>query len=205
MEHRSHQENATFENNEQAPVRLSGYDNRKFDRGSSRVVEFLWLLVDIALVRSRIPGYAHRRLILRAFGARVGKRVLIKPGVRIKFPWRLKIGNDSWIGEDVWIDNLETVQIGENCCISQGAYICTGNHDWGTSGFDLIVKPVNIEDAAWIGAKSVVGPGIKVGKGAVLSIGSVATEDLASWGIYQGIPALLLKTRCLNVTESEPN
>ena len=203
MQYPSHNANAIAENKEKTFVRLSEYDNRKFDRGRSRLVEFMWLLVDIALVRSRIPGYAHRRLILRAFGSRVGKRVLIKPGVRIKFPWRLEIGNYSWVGEDVWIDNLARVQIGANCCISQGAYICTGNHDWAAPTFDLIVKPTKIEDGAWIAAKSVVGPGVKVGEGAVLSMGSVATSDMASWSIYEGTPALLLKKRVIRSVEDQ--
>lgn len=154
-------------------------------------------MLDAALVRSRVPGCSHRRLILRAFGALIGKRVVFKPGVRIKFPWRLEIGDDSWIGEDVWIDNLALVQIGANCCISQGVYICTGSHDWQMPTFDLIVKPVKIEDGAWLASRSIVGPGIIVGEGAVLSLGSVATSDLASWGIYQGVPAILVKHRCL--------
>jgi putative colanic acid biosynthesis acetyltransferase WcaF len=176
-------------------VLLTKYDNAWFSRGRSRFVEVLWLVLDAALVRSRIPGSIHRRLILRAFGALIGKRVLIKPGVRIKFPWRLEIGDDSWVGEDVWIDNLAPVQIGANCCISQGVYICTGNHDWGALAFNLIVKPVKIEDRAWLGARSILGPGVLVGEGAVLSLGSVATSDLASWGIYQGVPATLVKQR----------
>ena len=176
-------------------VLLRGYDNSSFDRGRSRYVELLWLVLDALLVRSRLPGGAHRRLILRSFGATIGKRVLIKPGVRIKFPWRLAIGDDSWIGEEVWIDNLARVQIGANCCISQGVYICTGSHDWGTPTFDLIVKPVKIEDGAWVASRSVIGPGVLVGEGAVLSLGSVATSDLAPWGIYQGVPATLVKRR----------
>src|SRR5262245_29384918 len=135
-------------------VALRQYDNTRFDRGRSKLVETLWLMLDAALVRSRVPGYAHRRQILRVFGARIGKRVVIKPGVRIKFPWRLEIGDDSWIGEDVWIDNLATVHIGRNCCISQGAYICTGSHDWEKPTFDLIVKPVKIGDGAWLASRS---------------------------------------------------
>ena len=198
-----HQESDTRDDEEWTLVRLREFDNGKFDRGRSRFVEILWLLLDTVLVRSRIPGYAHRRLIIRAFGARVGKGVLIKPGVRIKFPWRLEIGNNSWVGEDVWIDNLASVQIGANCCISQGASICTGNHDWAAPAFDLIVKPIKIADGAWIAAKSVVGPGVRVGEGAVLSMGSVAKSDMASWGIYQGIPALLLKKRVIRSVEDQ--
>jgi putative colanic acid biosynthesis acetyltransferase WcaF len=176
-------------------VQLRKYSNAWFRRGRSRFVEALWLLLEAALVRSWVPGGFHRRLILRAFGATIGKRVVIKPGVRIKFPWRLEIGNDSWIGEDVWIDNLAPVQIGANCCISQGVYICTGSHDWATLTFDLIVKPVQIKDGAWLASRSVIGPGVLVGEGAVLSLGSVATSDLAPWGIYQGVPATLMRQR----------
>ena len=178
-------------------VLLQTYDNMWFRRGRSKLVESLWLLMDAVFVRSRIPGSVHRRLILRAFGARIGERVLIKPGVRIKFPWRLEIGDDSWIGEDVWIDNLGLVQIGANCSVSQGAYICTGSHDWGTSKFDLLVKPVRIANSAWIASQSIIGPGISVGEGAVLSLGSVTTSDLAPWCIYQGVPATLVKRRVL--------
>ena len=180
------------------PVRavlLHNYDNAWFERGRSKLVEVFWLILDAVFVRSRIPGSFHRRLILRAFGARIGKRVLIKPGVRIKFPWRLEIGDDSWIGEEVWIDNLAPVKIGANCCISQDVYICTGSHDWGTPAFKLIVKPVKIEDSVWVASRSVIGPGVLVHEGAVLALGSVATSDLPPWGIYQGVPATLVKQR----------
>jgi len=180
-------------------IQLREYNHAWFSRGQSRLVEVLWLVLDAALVRSWVPGALHRRLILRAFGAIIGKRVVIKPGARIKFPWRLEIGDDSWVGEDVWIDNLAPVQIGANCCISQGVYICTGSHDWGTPAFDLIVKPVKIEDGAWLASRSVVGLGVLVGEGAVLSLGSVATSDLAPWGIYQGVPAIFVKQRRVSV------
>jgi putative colanic acid biosynthesis acetyltransferase WcaF len=178
-------------------MQLRKYDNNSFSRGRSTFVESLWLLLGALLVRSWLPGTTHRRLILRAFGASIGKRVSIKPGVRIKFPWRLEIGDDSWVGEDVWIDNLAMVKIGANCCISQGVYICTGSHDWGASAFDLIVKPVKIEDGAWLAARSTIGPGVSAGRGAVLSLGSVATSDLVAWGIYQGVPATLIKRRAI--------
>jgi putative colanic acid biosynthesis acetyltransferase WcaF len=176
-------------------VLLRNYDSAWFDRGRSKLVEILWLALDFALVRSQIPGSAHRRFILRAFGARIGARVVIKPGVHIKFPWRLEIGDDSWLGEDVWIDNLALVQIGANCCVSQGVYISTGNHNWSEPNFDLILKNVRVEDSAWLAARSVVGPGVIVGQGAVLCLGSVATSDLVPWMIYKGVPAGPTKQR----------
>ena len=185
-------------------VVLRNFDNAGFDRGKSKIIEVLWLLLDAILVRSRIPGSVHRRLILRAFGARIGKHVLLKPGVRIKFPWRLDIGDDSWVGEDVWIDNLARVQIGANCCLSQGVYICTGSHDWGEQNFDLIVKPVIIGNGAWLASRSVIGPGVAVGEGAVLTLGSVATSNLPAWGIYRGVPATLIKQRRIGRIKESP-
>jgi len=133
--------------------------------------------------------------LLGAFGATVGKGVQIKPGVRVKFPWRLEIGDHSWIGEDVWIDNLAPVTIASNCCISQRVYLCTGSHDWSRPTFDLIVRPIHIKQAAWIAACSTVGPGVTVGEGAVLALGSVATHDLEPWTIYTGIPAKPVRKR----------
>lgn len=176
-------------------MRLHAYDNGSFVRGRSKWVEMMWLIAQALFVRSQIPGSAHRRLILRIFGASIANDVEIKPGVRIKFPWRLVVGAHSWIGEDVWIDNLAEVTIGSQCCISQGAYLCTGSHDWTRQTFDLITRPIHVADQAWIAARSIIGPGVSVGEGSVLSLGSVATKNLAPWTIYAGTPAAIVKTR----------
>jgi len=169
---------------------LAEFRNPEFSRGRSRAVETLWLAVQWAFVSSWLPGSAHRRAALRLFGAKIGAGVVIKPGVRVKFPWRLEIGEHSWIGEDVWIDNLAPVVIGADCCVSQGAYLCTGSHNWKSRTFDLITKRIRVEDGAWIAAKAVVAPGVVVGEGAVLGLGSVATRDLAPSGVYRGNPAI---------------
>jgi putative colanic acid biosynthesis acetyltransferase WcaF len=87
------------------------------------------------------------------------------------------------------------VEIGTNCIISQGAYFCTGSHDWNKPTFDLIVKPIRIKDSAWVAARAVVAPGVTVGEGSVLALGSVATSDLLPWTIYQGCPAVFARTR----------
>jgi putative colanic acid biosynthesis acetyltransferase WcaF len=174
---------------------LGQYDNGSFQRGRVGLLEALWVAVQAVTVSCWIPGSAHRRWLLRLFGARIGRGVVIKPGVRVKFPWRLSIGNDTWIGEDVWIDNLAEVTIGSDACISQGSYLCTGSHDWTSSNFGLIVKPVSVGDGAWIAARSVIGPGVTVGECAVLSLGSTATKDLHAWSIYSGNPAQFRKRR----------
>lgn len=115
--------------------------------------------------------------------------MVIKPGVRVKLPWRLEIGDHSWIGEHVWIDNLAAVSIGADCCVSQGVYLCTGSHDWSAPGFDLVLKPIILEDGSWAAAKSVIGPGVRMKTGAVLTLGAVATADLDAWTLYKGAPA----------------
>jgi putative colanic acid biosynthesis acetyltransferase WcaF len=129
------------------------------------------------------------------FGADIGVGVVIKPSVRVKFPWRLAIGAHSWIGESVWIDNLEVVSIGNHCCISQGVYLCTGNHRWDKKTFDLECAPITIEDESWIGAFTLIGSGAYVEKAAVLVIGTVANGRLAGQTVYGGNPARAIKAR----------
>jgi len=129
------------------------------------------------------------------FGARIGNGVVIKPHVHIKYPWKLVVGDYSWIGEYVWIDNLDSVQIGSNVCLSQGALILSGNHDYKSTSFNLILKPIEIMDGAWVGAKSVVTQGVKIGSHAVLSVGSIASSDMEEFGIYRGNPAEFIKRR----------
>lgn len=135
--------------------------------------------------------------VLRGFGARIGRGVRIKPGVRIKFPWRLTVGDFVWLGEDVWLDNLAPIAIGDHVCISQGVYLCTGNHDWGKPEFSLKTQAIAIESGSWLAAGSAVAPGVTVGQGAILSLGSVALKSLEPMMIYQGNPAIATKPRKL--------
>jgi putative colanic acid biosynthesis acetyltransferase WcaF len=189
---------------EDRPVpNLGTYAPGAFARDRPAIVEALWLAVQALLVSSWLPGSSHRRALLRAFGATIGARVILKPGIRVKFPWRLSIGDNSWIGERAWIDNLAEVRIGADCCVSQGAYLCTGSHDWSQPGFDLITAPITLEPGAWIGARASVGPGVTIGRGAVLGLGSVATRDLDAWTVYAGVPAIAVRQRI--IADKEPN
>lgn len=183
-------------------VDLSTFDNSWYKTGRSKLVVALWFFFGSPIVRCSInPSSSIRRFLLRLFGARVAAGVVIKPGVRIKYPWRLAIGANSWIGEDCWIDNLDDVTIGSNACVSQGAYLCTGNHDWSDSTFGLIVKPIAIGDGAWVGAMSVIGPGVTVGQGAVALVGSIVTASIPAFEIHGGGPARLMRHRVPRMRE----
>ena len=177
-------------------VDLSAFKNPEFDRGAGRWKEFCWMLVSALFFRHSLAlGNGLKIRLLRLFGAQMGRGVLIKPGVQIKFPWRLRVGDHSWIGENVWIDNLAPVSIGADVCVSQGAYVFTGNHNYKKRGFDLMVQPVVIEDGAWIGAQAVICPGVTIATHAVVAAGSVATENTQPYGIYQGNPAVWVRQR----------
>jgi putative colanic acid biosynthesis acetyltransferase WcaF len=121
--------------------------------------------------------------------------VVIKPNVNIKYPWKLRIGNYCWIGEQVWIDNLDQVTLEDNVCISQGALLLCGNHNYKTKAFDLMIAPIYLCEGSWVGAKSSVAPGVTFSSHAVLSMGSVATTHLEAYSIYSGNPAVKVKSR----------
>ena len=120
---------------------------------------------------------------------------MIKPKVNIKYPWLLNIGDYVWIGEEVWIDSLAEVFIGNNACLSQGVMLLTGNHDYTSRTFDLRVGKIVLEEGVWIGAKSVVCPNVTCHSHAVLAVNSVAVKDLEAYGIYQGNPAQWIRER----------
>jgi putative colanic acid biosynthesis acetyltransferase WcaF len=142
-----------------------------------------------------MPISSVRILWLRLFGAKIGSGVVIKPKVNIKYPWRLTIGNNVWIGENVWIDNLEDVVIGDNVCISQGAFLLCGNHNYNKTTFDLMVGKIVLEEGVWIGAKAIVCPGTTIKSHAVLTVASVALGTLESYKIYSGNKAVVVKSR----------
>lgn len=187
------------------PVDLSSYSSASFDRGAGKLRETAWLVVSLILFRlCPFSLSALKCAVLRAFGARIGRGVTIKPQVKITFPWKLTVGNHVWLGEECWLLNLAWISIGNNVCISQRAFLCTGSHNYKLPTFDLIVKPIAILDGAWIGAGSWIGPGVTVNSHAVLAAASVATKDLAASGIYQGHPATLIRQRLLFDSSNGP-
>jgi len=177
-------------------VSLSTYSTKGFHPGAGKVYIALWYIASVLIVRNPLMFFsAVKVLTLRGFGAKIGKGVVIKQGVNIKYPWRLQIGDHVWLGENVWIDNLVKVVIGNNVCISQGAMLLTGNHNFKLHSFDLITGSIIIEDGVWVGARSTVCPGVHCRKYAVLTVGSTACSDLEESKIYQGNPAMVKRNR----------
>ncbi len=176
-------------------VDLSQFSNPNYHPGNP-IKRGLWFCFNVFFLLNPLnPSSALKRGVLRLFGAKIGKGVVIKPAVNIKYPWFLEIGDYTWIGENVWIDNLGMTRIGSNVCISQGALLLCGNHDYKKKTFDLMVGEITLEDGCWVGAKSTVTGGVTLRTHAVLSAGSVASKDLEPFGIYQGNPAIFVRKR----------
>jgi putative colanic acid biosynthesis acetyltransferase WcaF len=185
-------------------VDLSTHANPDFDPGRSFPLRGLWVIVEaLILLNPMLTSYRLKRWILRLFGAQIGRGVVIKPNVHVKYPWRLELGDHSWIGERSWIDNFVTVRIGSNVCISQGAYLCTGNHDWSDRSFRRFVESITVEDGAWVGAFTRIAPGLTVGEEAVVTLGSVLLSDAEPHGVYTGNPAELVRERRFSIEASE--
>jgi putative colanic acid biosynthesis acetyltransferase WcaF len=175
---------------------LDQYTTGNYTPGAPLWKQLLWFFLGDPLVTTHwLPSSALKVLILRCFGAKIGQGVRIKPGVKIKFPWRLTVGNHCWLGERSWFDNVAPIVLEDHVCLSQGVYLCTGNHDWYDPYFRLIPSPIHIESGSWIAAQAVVGPGVTIGHGAVLCLGSVTGCSLNSMTIYAGNPAQPIKQR----------
>jgi putative colanic acid biosynthesis acetyltransferase WcaF len=177
---------------------LASFNNSWYKTGASALARINWYFISAAFFKSAFPINSVKVLLLKMFRARVGENVVIKPHVNIKYPWRLNVGNNVWIGEYVWIDNLADVCIEDNVCISQGAMLLCGNHDYKKTSFDLIIGNITLKKGSWIGAKSVICPGVVVGSHAVLTVGSVATKNMNDYTIYQGNPAQAVKERVIS-------
>lgn len=172
-------------------TRLNQFNaERGLDRGRSKGTEMLWYLLKCFFLLSALPWpMGLKRCLLRSFGAKVGHGVVIKPRVNVHFPWKLEIGDYAWIGEEVFILNFEPVKIGAHACISQRAFLCTGNHDYRDPCFSYRNAPIGIGSGVWVGAGVFVGPGVQIGEEAVAAAGAVLTRSVPKNTIWGGNPA----------------
>ena len=165
-------------------VNLNKYNNNWYQPAGT-LKKTICYFTNMFLFKTMLPiPSSIKTKVLKAFGAKIGSGVVIKPNVNIKYPWLLEIGDYSWIGEDVWIDNLALTTIGKNCVLSQGSFLLTGSHNYTLETFDLLTKEIVLEDGSWVGAKAIVCPGITLKTHSILTVGSIATKDLEDYGIY---------------------
>lgn len=177
---------------------LVNYAPHQYDPGGGALKRVCWYVINALLFHSwLLPSSRMKASLLRIFGAKVGLGVVIKPRVNIKHPWRLSIGDHVWIGEGVWIDNLVKVEIGANVCVSQGALLLTGSHDYSDVAFRLILGEIYLEDGVWIAANVVVCPGVRCGQNAVITVGSVLRKNAEAGGVYAGNPAAKVRQRAI--------
>jgi len=177
-------------------VDLSRFDNNWYNPGRGFLIRTIWHFVNALVLQNSLnPSSKLKVFFLRIFGAKIGEGVVLKPSINVKYPWNLEIGDNSWIGENAWLDSLDKITIGSNCCVSQGVYFCTGNHDWTDPAFGLIVKPIILEDGAWVGARATILPGVTLGGHSIVAAGSSVSQNTEPNMIYVGNPALPVKER----------
>ena len=179
-------------------VDLSTFNNSWYKPGGTSTKRFFWYFINILFFKNPWnPCNSIKIRLLKLFGANIGVNIIIKPSVNIKYPWNLTIGNNVWIGENVWIDNLAKIEIGNNVCISQGAMLLCGNHNYKKKSFDLMIGSIILKDGCWVGAQTTVCPNVTLHENSILTVGSIAVHDLESNGIYQGNPATKIRTRII--------
>jgi putative colanic acid biosynthesis acetyltransferase WcaF len=142
-----------------------------------------WYVVNALLFKSSLGGLLPspaKAWLLRRFGARVGAGLACKPRVSIKYPWFLELGSHVWLGEGAWIDNHCRVRIGSDVCVSQEAYLFTGNHDWDDPDFRFRMAPILIGAGAWIGARAIIAPGTVLRRGEIVGAGQVVSPAVVA-------------------------
>jgi putative colanic acid biosynthesis acetyltransferase WcaF len=167
---------------------LKGFTGAGYEIGRGKLVQALWLFVSGAVfMRWWCPAKA-RIAILRAFGANIGEDVLIRHRVRIHWPWKLTVGDATWIGEGAWLLNLEQITIGSNVCISQEAFLCTGSHHRHSATFEFDNAPISVGDGAWIAARAVILRGTLIGRESVIPAASLVYKDVSPGKVF-GLPS----------------
>ncbi|HZP83937.1 MAG TPA: WcaF family extracellular polysaccharide biosynthesis acetyltransferase [Chthonomonadaceae bacterium] len=194
-----------FERHTQAVVReeangtvdFSLYRNPPtLNKGRGFIVRALWHCVNALFLQNPLnPSSALKVFLLRLFGAKIGRGALLKPGLNVKSPWFLELGDNCWLGERVWLDSLAPVKIGSNVCISQDVYLCCGNHDWTDPAFGKSVHPITIEDGVWVAVRATILPGVTLGTHSVITACAVVTKDTEPYMVYAGNPAVPIKKR----------
>lgn len=178
-------------------VQLNKFDAKLgLDRGAPKWKEITWYFFKVIFFLSALPFPSSLKVgILKWFGAKIGKGVVIKPRINIHFPWKLEMGDHVWIGEEVFILNFEPIRIGDHVCISQRTFLCGGNHNFKDPSMPYRNGPITLQNGCWVGASCFVGPNVEIGIDSVVTAGSIVTGNLPANGIFRGNPAQFIKSR----------
>lgn len=180
-------------------IDLRQYDQSWFDRGRPGWYIIIWWLVQsIAFPLSLHNAHGFRCWLLRCFGGKIGQKVTIRPTARFTYPWKVEIGDYSWIGDDVVLYSLDTIKIGSQCVISQKSYLCTGSHNNQDQAFGLIVKPIIIGNGVWIAADCFIAPGVQIGANTVIGARSSVFSDIPHAQVAWGTPCRPHHQRIMN-------
>ncbi|PEJ65952.1 putative colanic acid biosynthesis acetyltransferase [Bacillus toyonensis] len=177
-------------------IDLSKYNQSWYSRGRNSLVVLIWWFIQGTIFRYSIHNmYKWRSFLLRLFGAKIGGNVKIRPTAQFTYPWKISIGDNSWIGDNVKFYSLEEIHIGANCVISQESYLCTGSHDPKDPYFGLITKPIHVKDGAWIASNVFIYPGVTIHKLGIAAARSTVLKDIPTNEIHAGFPATFIKKR----------
>lgn len=180
---------------------LKGFTMPKGFRGGGAIKVQLWWAVQSTLFRlSPQVMYRWRAFLLRLFGAKIGKNVVIRPSVKITYPWKLTLGDYAWVGDDAVLYTLGTITIGANAVISQKSYLCTGSHDYASTHFDINATPIVIGEKCWLATDVFVAPGVTIGAGTVVGARSSVFKSLPANAVCRGNPAVVTRERVEKVT-----
>ncbi|WP_218846951.1 putative colanic acid biosynthesis acetyltransferase [Winogradskyella forsetii] len=175
---------------------LKSYRNPKGFRGKSKITVQLWWIVQATVFRwSPQVMYGWRRFLLRAFGAKIGKNVIIRPSVQITYPWKISIGDYSWVGDEVVLYSLGDIEIGSDTVISQRSYVCTGSHHYNSENFDIYSKKITIGNKCWLATDVYIAPNVSIGDFTVVGARSSVFKDLPANKVCKGNPAKPFKDR----------
>lgn len=178
-------------------INLSKYENHLGRK--HQVIRLLWGIVWTFCARwlPRSMGGGWKRLLLRAFGAKMGRNSNVYSSAKVYYPANLVMGDNTCLANDVDCYNVAPVILRDNVTVSQGAYLCTASHDITDSAHPLVTKPIVIEDQAWVGARAFVGMGVTVGQGAVVGATASVYKDVEPWTVVGGNPAKFIKKRVI--------
>ena len=177
-------------------IRLNLYNQSWYSRGKKGWIVIMWWLIQSSIFRFSFHNmYGWRNFLLRLFGAKIGQGVKVRSNAKFTYPWKVSIGDYSWIGDNVQFYSLDTICVGSNCVVSQESYLCTGSHNIKDPHFGLIVKPIIIKDGAWVASDVFVYPGVTINEMAVVAARSTVIKDIPANEVHAGSPAKYVKKR----------